>query len=196
MTRTTFDSSEYRKAMKAFDGIHCLNCGGELPPLTSRKDRARVGSVLMKCCNKVCKAAFLERTLKNWAELRLKVIERDSYTCQDCGYMAPMKFRLEYVPKSAVKLSDLESGNVVAIKNAIGSEWHYKMGPHWQTYTNLEVHHKHLVSEGGPEYDINNCKTLCHDCHKKQHAKAANTARKHKTLEMFSDGKIGNKILS
>ena len=36
---------------------------------------------------------------------------------------------------------------------------------------NLEVHHIKPICEGGNEFDLDNCITLCHDCHVKAHSK-------------------------
>ena len=33
----------------------------------------------------------------------------------------------------------------------------------------LEVHHKKPIYKGGPEFDIDNCITLCHTCHVREH---------------------------
>lgn len=193
MKRKTFDSTDYRKAMNAFDGIHCLNCGSELPPQASRKDHARKGTVLSKCCDKACSVKFLQKTLKNWAELRRSVAERDSYTCQDCGYIAPKGFEIVFILPYKVKPGDIESGTVVQIESERGHKSYVKMGRKWDTCAGLDVHHIQPISEGGQEFDESNCVTLCHECHKKRHSTAANAARKHKTLEMFSNE---NKVLS
>ncbi len=183
MSRITFDSSEYRKALKSFDGLHCLGCGKELPPLTSRNDRGRIGSILMKCCGANCKEEFLERTLKNWAELRVKIFRRDGYTCRTCGYMAPVKFWYDYIPKNRLK-----KGQAIASKS-IDENYVYVIHGHRQTDMGLEAHHIIPIKEGGPEFDINNCETLCHDCHRVKHGAIANKARAHKTLDKFEGAK-------
>lgn len=140
--RITFDSSEYHAALGAWDGVHCLECGAVLPLREERTPKPSPLSVLSKCCNKDCKEEFLTRTLHNWAELRLKAIKRDSYTCQDCGYQAPYGYSPARIGKY--------------------SSWPAK---HWRTDKGLEVHHIIPISEGGPEFDLDNLITLCYDCH-------------------------------
>lgn len=49
----------------------------------------------------------------------------------------------------------------------------------------LQVHHIKPISEGGKEFDINNCITLCHKCHWKKHNHVAKLLREgQKTLNM------------
>ncbi len=190
MSRKTFDSSKYHEALKAWDKVHCLNCDAELPPLCERKPRPHPLSNLSKCCNMACEKAWLKKVLFNWAEFRLEIIERDNYTCRDCGYMAPWGFRLEHVLEKAVRLSDIEAGRVVKIGSS-----HYRMGPNWLTDKGLEVHHVKPIKDGGPEFDEANCVTLCHDCHRlgrhgaapKPPSKAELRLQEHKRLHVSLD---------
>lgn len=60
----------------------------------------------------------------------------------------------------------------------------------YQTDEGLEVHHEKPISEGGQEFDEDNCVTLCHDCHVGplgRHSRAQNTARRHICLERFAE---------
>ena len=50
---------------------------------------------------------------------------------------------------------------------------------------NLHVHHIISIKDGGDEFDIDNCITLCEDCHKYEHSKIKNLRKKHKMLEEF-----------
>jgi hypothetical protein len=146
MTRKTFDASQYHKEIASFDPLHCIECGNLIilkPIRNSWGDRIR-RTIRSMCCSDSCKEAFLIRTLKNWAELRLKAIKRDGYTCQDCSYIAPWEFEPAYTSWS--------SGITYPAKR-------------WATDKGLEVHHIIPISEGGPEFDLDNLVTLCFDCH-------------------------------
>lgn len=165
--RVTFDSSEYHAALKAHDGVHCLECGTVLPPREQRKPKPSALSVLSKCCNQDCKEAFLSRTLHNWAELRLKIVKRDHHTCQDCGYQAPMEFFWRFEDND---WKDMDKFGPMPPLTSY-SEWRFicgikaKITKHWQTDKGLEVHHIVPISEGGDEWDPENLITLCFDCH-------------------------------
>lgn len=52
-------------------------------------------------------------------------------------------------------------------------------------YTRFEVHHLKMISEGGDEFDPNNCITLCVACHKVRHTRRS-TPNNH-TLADFID---------
>lgn len=49
----------------------------------------------------------------------------------------------------------------------------------------FEVHHIVPISEGGNEFDINNCITLCVDCHIKRHNNIGKAMKKHYPLDKF-----------
>jgi 5-methylcytosine-specific restriction endonuclease McrA len=182
--RKTFDSSEYHKAMQEFDGIHCLGCGQELPPLTSKKERGRIGSVLFKCCNEQCKKAFLDRTLKNWAELREIVIKRDGYTCRDCGYIAPTEFVWEFVDYTYEKRCAFgpKPNHMSYHEFLFECGFKAKITKTQQTKLNLEVHHNMPIKDGGAEFDIDNCVTLCIECHKARHSSINNYISKQRAV--------------
>ena len=154
--RIAFDSTEYYKARNGFDG-NCLGCGTKVG-FTKRLILTKRGELRqsdppndLMCCNGECVALFIKTTIKNWGQLRSKVIKRDSYRCRDCGFES----------------------------RTIGT---------WHTEEGLEVHHERPISEGGQEFDEDNCITLCNDCHvgpTGRHSRAANVARKHIGLERF-----------
>jgi hypothetical protein len=94
MSRITFDSSEYHRARAEYDG-HCMGCGAPVP-LTKLLILTKGGDLRkgyppnsVMCCNSVCESTFIKRSIISWFALRLKVIKRDDYTCQDCGFVAP-----------------------------------------------------------------------------------------------------------
>ncbi len=196
MSRKTFDSTEYHKSLKAWDKVHCLNCGAELPKLSERKDRAGSRSNLSKCCNQDCKKAWLKRVLHNWAELRLDIIKRDSYTCQDCGYKAPMGFNWEF---NDYNYKDLEKFGPMP-RHVSWLEWKFMCGlkahvtKKWQTDKGLEVHHITPIKDGGDEWDENNLVTLCVECHDLRHAGKPKlpklTKEEKQTLQIVSTRKL------
>ena len=53
---------------------------------------------------------------------------------------------------------------------------------------NLEVHHIIPIHDGGDEFDMDNCITLCHDCHVEAHRKHKAERRKkgQASLTLFS----------
>jgi len=77
MSRIYYDSSKYyeeKAKLPTPDGIHCIICGKELPP------RRR------KYCSDECFRNWLKNIkIQNWTQIRHMVLERDNYTCQDCG---------------------------------------------------------------------------------------------------------------
>ena len=49
----------------------------------------------------------------------------------------------------------------------------------------FEVHHIVRIADGGDEFDMDNCVTLCSRCHKKKHDHIGNKIRKNKSLEGY-----------
>jgi hypothetical protein len=49
----------------------------------------------------------------------------------------------------------------------------------------FEVHHIKPISEGGNEFDPNNCMTLCYDCHKDMHTLNGKKKRLNHCLDEF-----------
>jgi len=49
----------------------------------------------------------------------------------------------------------------------------------------FEVHHIKPISEGGSEFDPDNCRTECYDCHKDEHTRIGKKKRNNKSLEEF-----------
>lgn len=156
--RETFDSSEYHAALKAHDGIHCIECGAVLTPREQRKPKPHPRSVLARCCNAACENAFIKRTIRDWSKIREEVFCRDNYTCQDCG---PRKrIKLKFVRKSNMRLT------WVNMKSSEFKVWWRFEGRYEEDIIDdLEVHHIIPISEGGPEFDLENLITLCFDCH-------------------------------
>jgi 5-methylcytosine-specific restriction endonuclease McrA len=158
MSRVTFDSREYHRARREYDG-HCLGCGAPMQ-LSLRLILTKSGELRqsyppnsMMCCGEKCLETFLANSITSWGSVRREVLRRDGHTCQDCGLVA----------------------------RKIGS---------YQTEEGLEVHHIQPVSEGGPEFDEENCVTLCHACHvgpQGRHSRAVRIARKHICLERFAE---------
>ena len=59
-----------------------------------------------------------------------------------------------------------------------------------KTRNGFEVHHINHIADGGDEFDIENCITLCSDCHIKRHNKESNRVNmkvsKNMSLDVFS----------
>lgn len=157
--RLTFDSSEYHAALKAWDSIHCVECGAALIPREQRNPRPHPRSVLAKCCNATCEKAFIERTVLDWSKIRDKALARDNWTCQDCGRNSESTTVIfRFARRSNLRLSRLSYQKA--------KFWWKFMGRFEESIPlELEVHHIIPISEGGPEFDLDNLVTLCYDCH-------------------------------
>jgi len=76
--RITYDNSAYNRAKSQLpkpDGKHCIICGKDLP----KSQR--------KYCGRNCWDNWYVGIPHHvfWGEVRLRVLQRDDYTCQKCG---------------------------------------------------------------------------------------------------------------
>lgn len=49
----------------------------------------------------------------------------------------------------------------------------------------FEVHHLVRIADGGDEFDVDNCVTLCVECHKTRHNRTGNKIRNNTSLEGY-----------
>lgn len=150
MSRKTFDSSAYYEAKNNFNG-YCLGCGARIGfskyLIVTKKGDLRDSPLPNKLlvCNAKCEEEFLRKTLKNWAELRVKAFKRDGFVCQDCGRGPGWPIVCE------------------TWHNPPKLRWYYPIGENEDVV--LEAHHITPISEDGPEFDLDNLVTLCFECH-------------------------------
>lgn len=163
MSRKTFDSSAYYEAKNNFDG-YCLGCGAKIGfskylILTKKGDlRQEIPNRLMVCDSK-CERAFIQKTIKDWSRIREAVLVRDSYTCQDCGRSVNRTIAIfRFVRRSNMRLSR-------PFPKEPKIWWKFLGRFEVEDPIELEVHHIIPISEGGPEFELDNLVTLCFDCH-------------------------------
>lgn len=77
-TRRMSDWGKYFKAKDELpkpDGKHCIICGADLPKYKS------------KYCKYTCWLEWFKKIdIIDWNGIKKQALERDSYTCQDCGF--------------------------------------------------------------------------------------------------------------
>jgi hypothetical protein len=88
----------------------------------------------------ICRPIILIRSSTKYTRWRTEVFTRDNYTCQICGDN---------------KGGNLEADHIIKLSNIIDS-----LIKQFGGFTE-EVRNHHLI------WDINNGRTLCHECHKK-----------------------------
>ncbi len=164
MSRKTFDSSEYYRAKNNFDG-YCLGCGKKIGfskylILTKKGDlRDTPLPNKLMVCDYHCERLFIQKTIKDWAKIRDDVLARDSYTCQDCGRSINHTTAIfRFVRRSNLRLSR-------PFPKEPRFWWKFVGRFEVEDLVELEVHHITPISEGGPEFDLDNLVTLCFECH-------------------------------
>jgi len=85
-----------------------------------------------------------------WDKVREKVLERDDYTCQECGLSKSMQWRAYRQSQQM-----LDSWDPVP-KAPTGGFFH--------------VDHIQRIADGGHEFDESNLQTLCKHCHQEKTA--------------------------
>jgi 5-methylcytosine-specific restriction endonuclease McrA len=164
MSRKTFDSSAYYEARNNFDG-YCLGCGKRIG-FTKALILTKSGDLRqsdppngLMCCDRKCERLFIKKTIKDWSRIREEVLARDSYTCQDCGRSVNRTIAIfRFVRRSNMRLSQ-------PFPKEPRVWWKFQGRFEVEDPVELEVHHIVPISEGGPEFDLDNLVTLCFECH-------------------------------
>lgn len=155
-----------------------------------------------KYCHDYCRnLAKAVMSLLNWGGVRRRVLERDDYTCQACGFdtswldkgdehiRAIVESKLPERPEYP-RLVDVGEGEVSdgemqqyfdeqAAWQDRRAELIERYGDYRKRHVSLEVDHITPISEGGHPFDPVNLRTLCVDCHaEKTAAEAADRAER------------------
>ncbi len=211
MTRKTFDSTKYHRAKDAFDG-HCLGCGAWIgiptklinikgnpacthrgiswKGTTSKIPHMRGRPNKMLCCNGHCEKEFIKNSIQDWSKVRSAALLRDDHTCKDCHKQYKIKFIRCYRPDYLPTLTEIERNPLLAKhKTEIGG--HRFVWMLVKEQIPMEVHHIIPISEGGPEFALDNLITLCEKCHDKRHAgKPRPTKEEITSIRIYNNRKI------
>lgn len=117
-----------------------------------------------------------------WDEVREQILERDDYTCQECGLSKAMWWRAyhqiyERIDERTAHLRD--DGRI--------DEWRDRRDELWDRYGvsdpvgSFHVDHIQRISDGGHPFDESNLQTLCEHCHTEK------TAEENRTVEPQPD---------
>ncbi len=112
-------------------------------------------------CSERCRdIAQSVQKMFTWDAVREKILERDDYTCQECGLTQEMQKRAYWQVREIVdERADNLDGRVDL----------------WEQYGDLEhrvmeVDHIKRVADGGHPFDESNLRTLCEYCHSEKTA--------------------------
>lgn len=114
-----------------------------------------------KYCSDKCGEEYRRETYPYWVyfwtNFRRAIIKRDNYKCLECGF-----------------------------QRVFESE-HPRAGQGWELEGDFEVHHIVPIHCGGKEFDPENCRTLCPECHIEEHRyrKLEGTGIKQTKLEIM-----------
>lgn len=128
----------------------------------------------------------------NWNAVRRRVLERDDYTCRECGYdLSRERIARDHIKEliaeaagqrpEAPPIDDMGRGEADDFdwdahreeKEAWRrrrSEAEARYGDPYQVDKQLEVDHITPIADGGHPFDPGNLQTLCEDCHSEKTA--------------------------
>lgn len=105
---------------------------------------------------------------EEWFDKRKEILERDNYTCKDCGEVDIARTWSNNAYESVNY--DPYSGLYRVIDHEIGREFQIPLEPFSIALPVLNIHHKRYILNRNPwEYDNVDLITLCSECHTKRH---------------------------
>lgn len=150
LARTMIETAEGRQKMVyVTDDTVCRVCAEEV-----------VDARWSYCSERCREIAQAVQRMFSWEAVREQVLERDEYTCQECGLSREMQYRAYWQVRE-----------IVDEKTKSNTEWLQL----WERYGDLnmrvmEVDHIKRVADGGHEFDESNLRTLCKHCHQEKTA--------------------------
>lgn len=115
-------------------------------------------------CSERCREiASTLQSMFLWTSVRDRVLERDNYTCQNCGLTKERAYRAYH---QTMELAFEEEENTNA--RTWASIWDQYGSP---SHDPFEVDHIERIADGGHAFSESNLQTLCEDCHEAKTAK-------------------------
>lgn len=145
------------------------------------------------CSDRCREVAQAVQKMFVWDEVREQILERDEFTCQDCGLSKEMQWRAYHQVHERIKeRSPHPSGGTEAEFDAWRDrrrelERRYDVG---SPTGNFHVDHITPISDGGHPFDESNLQTLCAECHE------AKTARENSDAELQPDVTLSDYVES
>jgi len=112
--------------------------------------------------------------MSNWDEKRLVILNRDNYTCRNCGQFNPELGTVEFNDKidGHVEIHvytnhpDPYQADYSISQSRTGFTFHINFGNCWPVFPIMQVHHKKYIN-GKEKWDYENDDliTLCKKCH-------------------------------
>jgi len=98
-----------------------------------------------------------------WDTVREQVLERDDYTCQECGLSRELWKRAYW------QVQEIAADRAEELRDAEGGTWRTKKQTLIERYDvefpEFHVDHIQRVADGGHPLDEENLQTLCKHCH-------------------------------
>lgn len=112
------------------------------------------------CSTRCREIANAVQRMFTWSSVREQILERDDYTCQQCGLTREMALTIYRHVDDLAHEAQRENETFSQVWERFGAPSHRP----------LEVDHITPLSEGGHPFDESNLQTLCEDCHTDKHA--------------------------
>lgn len=125
-------------------------------------------------CSERCReiAQAVQRMFR-WDTIREQILERDEYTCQQCGASQKRQWRAYHIVQHRID----ERTEHLRDKDENMAEWRRRRRELRDQYDIkaptdgfLQVDHIERIADGGHPFDESNLQTLCRDCHQEKTA--------------------------
>lgn len=138
-------------------------------------------------CSERCREiANAVQSMFSWSFVREKVLDRDDYTCQNCGVTREKQMRAYHQTQEIIKerIQHLKEDGKMDEWRERERELSDEIGVEAPVDGFFHVDHITRVADGGHPFDESNLQTLCKHCHRSKTSEENSSSREQQSMTL------------